>query len=115
MTTVYDVELVQNDTDNVSFVLKENGIGADLTNTIVMFSMVDDAANEYNITCLPGAIISGVSVSQNVGGTTVPFTSTHTENGGILKGKFLVTRGNYQQSFPSGNVYVSVRIWEAIQ
>ncbi|HEX2955694.1 MAG TPA: hypothetical protein VHO70_02615 [Chitinispirillaceae bacterium] len=114
----YDIELGQGDGDLVGVVLKENGIGADLTGATVKFSMKSDSGTSYDIECREGATIKStptdIEVLVSEGGITIPFTSAHTTVPGIYYGKFVVDLVTLKVTFPSGRDYVSVRVWEAV-
>lgn len=111
----YDIELGQGDSDSVGVVLKENGTGANLTGSTVIFAMKNDLGTiEHNITCTSGATINGASVLLSNGGVTIPFTDVHTTTPGTYFGNFQVTILGKQTTFPSNGIYINVRIYEAV-
>lgn len=111
----YELELNEGDSCNVGMQLKQAGVAVDLTgSTSVTFSMKNETGTEFNITCAQGGTVNGVSYTFAQGGITVPFTATHTANPGIFQGKITVLTVGAQKTFPSGNTYISVKIWEEI-
>ena len=113
----YDIELGQGDSDEVGVILKENNIGSDLTGAIVKFHMMNNRGIEYEIDCESGIkdpFTKEIITPKSEGGVTILFTSVHTEISGTFYGKFIVILLGKQVSFPSGNQYIKVRIWEAV-
>lgn len=110
----YDIELGQGDGDSIGIILKEDGTACNLTGAFVKFHIKSIDGTEYEIECTDGAIINGVEVPKVEGGVTIQFTSLHAKTPGVFYGKFIVTLLNSQASFPSGNKYITVRVWEAV-
>lgn len=108
----YDIELGQGDSEDVGIILKENGVAKDLTDTTIVFSMVNEAGISYDITCSGGADINGEDVAFSAGGVTLPISSTHTATPTTFFGKFIITYLGVQSTCPRGNNYISVKIWE---
>lgn len=110
----YELELNQGDSNDVGMLLKENGVGVDLTGSAVTFSMKNEAGVEFNITCTQGGTVNGVAYAFAQGGITVPFTSLHTVEACVFQGKVTAVKSSVQKTFPSSNTYITVKIWEAI-
>ncbi|MDD2299233.1 MAG: hypothetical protein PHN69_04080 [Candidatus Pacebacteria bacterium] len=110
----YELGLNQGDSNDVGMLLKENGVGVDLTGSIVTFSMKNEAGIEFNILCTPGGTVNGTTYTFAQGGITVPFSATHTVNADIFQGKVYAVKSSIQKTFPSNNTYITVKIWEAI-
>lgn len=98
----YDIEIGQGDTDSIPAVLKENGVGFNLTGTTITFSLKNDLGSiTYDITCLPGAIVNGVTVPFTEGGITIPFSSTETAASGLFFGVIKVNIFGQVKTFPN--------------
>lgn len=111
----YELELNEGDTCNVGMQLKQAGVAVDLTgSTSVTFTMKNETGTEFSIPCAPGGTVNGTAYTFAQGGITVSFTATHTANPGIFQGKVTVIHAGAQKTFPSGNVYITVKIWEEI-
>lgn len=111
---VYELELNQGDSNDVGMLLKENGIGVSLTGSAVTFSMKNEAGVEFDIVCAQSSTFNGIVYTFAQGGITVPFTSVHTHDAGVFQGKVTAVKSSVQQTFPSGNTYITVKIWEAV-
>ena len=112
--TTYDIELVQGDTDRISAVLLANGTGVNITQSTVTFIMTNNTGLAYSINCTPGATVSGSVVSGDSGGITVPFLATETTTAGLFYGRVTVTENGEQQTFPSSDNYLAIKIWEGV-
>jgi hypothetical protein len=110
----FDIEYKKGDVDNVGAVLKENGVGVKLTGCTVVFVMKNDSGIRYVIDCSEGGTVNGVFIPFSAGGVTAEFTAVSTSEVGIFSGEFVVSNAYGSIRFPSGNVYVTVKIWEAI-
>jgi hypothetical protein len=110
----YEIELNQGDTDSIGAVLKENNIEVDLTGSVVTFFMKNESGVEHSIECLQGGIVAGVNYSFAQGGITIPFTTEHTQYADSFQGKLTAVKNSIQRTFPSSNIYISVKIWEAV-
>lgn len=110
----YEIELNQGDTDSIGAVLKENNETVDLTGSIVTFSMKNESGVEHDIECTQGGTVAGVNYTFAEGGVTIPFTSSHTQYADVFQGKITVLKPSAQKTFPSGNTYISVKVWEGV-
>ena len=110
----YELELNQGDSNDVGMLLKEGGVGVDLTGSTVTFSMKNEAGVEFNIICTQGGTVNGTAYTFAQGGITVPFTALHTVNADVFQGKAYADKSSVQKTFPSSNTYITVKIWEAI-
>lgn len=110
----YDIELGLGDTDNIPSILKAGGVPVNLTGAAVTFSMTSESGVSLDIECVEGALVNGEYVGFDEGGVTVPFTSTHTATADLFFGKFLVVFDGDQVTFPKGDDYISVKIWEGV-
>jgi hypothetical protein len=110
----YELELNQGDSNNIGMLLKSGGVGVDLTGSAVTFSMKNEAGTEFDIQCVQGGTVNGQVYLFSEGGITVPFTSTHTVAAGVFQGKVTTVKDSVQKTFPSSNVYITVKIWEAV-
>lgn len=111
---VYELELNQGDSNEVGMLLKENGVGVVLTDSTVVFSMKNEAGVEFDIACSQGGTVNGTIYSFAQGGITVPIGSTHTATPCVFQGKVIATKSSIQKTFPSSNIYITVKIWEAV-
>lgn len=115
----YDIELMQGDSAEVAVVLKENGIGVDLTGCSVVLSMRNDTATvAHDITCNMGATINRGLPTETVipltaGGITVPFTATHTASHGLYFGSITKTLFGERSTFPNTG-YITIKINKSV-
>ena len=109
------IELNQGDTDRVPFVLKEDGVGIDLTRCSVTFVMkLISGTTKYTIDVTPGATVDGVPVLYSAGGVTVLFSSVETATAGDYYGYFSVDEFGEIRTFPTvSSNYVRVVINKA--
>lgn len=111
----YDIELMQGDSAEVAIVLKENGIGVNLTGCSVVLSMRNDATTvEHDIACNMGATINRELPTQETipfteGGITVPFTATHTATDGLYFASITKNLFGEQSTFPNTG-YITIKI-----
>lgn len=113
--TAYDIEYKVGDTDNIGTILKHNGVAVNLTGFTVEFIMKSDAGTRITVPCTLGGDVNGTPVAGASGGITAHFTSTSTATAGTYSGEFVASWSATESiRFPSGNNYVSVKIWEAI-
>ena len=112
--TTYDIEYKVGDVDNVGAVLKENGVGVNLTGYFVDFVMKNDAGVHHTVTCSEGGMVNGIFVPFTQGGVTTEFTALDTAAAGEFNGEFVVYNDSGSIRFPSGNNYLVVKVWEAI-
>ncbi|MCK9310678.1 MAG: hypothetical protein M0P26_00205 [Bacteroidales bacterium] len=110
----YELELNQGDSINVGMLLKEGGVGVNLTGSIVTFSMKNEAEVEFNIVCAQGGTVNGKTYTFEEGGITVPFSAVNTVNANVFQGKVYAVKAAVQKTFPSSSTYITVKIWEAI-
>ncbi|MCU7526778.1 MAG: hypothetical protein HF308_20090 [Ignavibacteria bacterium] len=122
MTKNYVQTLVykQHETDTFAAVLKNNGVGVDLTQyTIRRFHMNDGGEHAYTLTCTLNCTYQGNSVSGAQGGITVTVDRTSSSVTGDFDGEFEigVTENNVEKTdrFPSGENYYKIRIIESVQ
>jgi hypothetical protein len=111
---IYELELSQGDSVDVGMLLKEGGVGVDLTDSVVTLSMKNEAGVEFDIVCTQGGTVNGTTYTFEEGGITVPFSALHTVNAGVFQGKVYAVKTSVQKTFPSSNTYITVKIWEAI-
>jgi recombinational DNA repair protein (RecF pathway) len=106
----YDIELMQGDSASVAIVLKENGIGVDLTGCTVTFSMINDISTvEHDIVCQPEAVINAGTPSEE----TVPFTATHTATDGLYFASITKNLFGEQSTFPNTG-YITIKINKSV-
>lgn len=92
-----DIQLGQGDSDDIPVILKEAGIGSDLTGWVVKLLL-----GKYEITCLEGIKDPGTDTIVTEfadGGITVPITGAHTVDPGYMEGEFIATNGDRQVTF----------------
>ena len=112
---VYDLELNQGDTQEVGMLLKDKGVGVDLTGSTVTFSMKNEVGSEFDIACGQGGTVNGQFYTFAQGGITVTFTTAHTGAADVFQGKVCAVKGTLQKTFPDKNKYITVKVWEAIK
>jgi hypothetical protein len=108
---ISQIEIGQGDGEDVPAILKEDGIGADLSGaTSIIFVMRKDLrGNRYEVPCNDGAIINGVTIPKKRCGMSIAFSEANTPVPGDYFGKFLVTIDGAPKSFPNVG-YVTVRV-----
>lgn len=115
----YDIELMQGDSASVAIVLKENGIGVDLTGCTVTLSMINDISTvEHDIVCQPGAVLNAGTPSEETvpfteGGITVPFTATHTATDGLYFASITKNLFGERSTFPNKG-YITIKINKSV-
>ena len=109
-----DIEFKVGDADKVGAILKENGVGINLTGYDISFIMKSSSGERVTIPCTLNGVVNGVSVPATTGGVTIPFTTVHTATAGNYRCEFLISNGDTTAHIPSGNNYLSMTIWEAL-
>lgn len=109
------IELNQGDSDDISFVLKKDGVGVDLTRSNVSFIMKKDTGDtKYIITCISGSNMNGTQVLYSSGGVTVPISAIESAEDGIFYGYFLVNEFGLVKTYPNNtSSYIKIKINKA--
>lgn len=112
-----DIEFKTGDADIVGAILKQNGVGINLTGYSVNFIMKNTMNSEnerVTIPCTLNSVVNGVSVPATSGGVSIPFTAIHTAAAGNYNGEFIITGDQTIAHIPSGNSYITITIWESL-
>jgi hypothetical protein len=115
-TQKYDIEIYEGDTVRVGCVLTEGGLPSNLEGFDLTLHMFNQAGDEFEIEVSPGKedpITREIIVPASEGGITIPFTTTQSNCPGRYKGKVQAVNGPQQATFPDGNKYTDIMIWEA--
>lgn len=109
--TNFDIELGQGDSEIIGVILKENNVPVNLSGYQISFVMANEEDDPFTIPC-----VDHPTVLANAGGTGIPFTSIHTTNADLFFGKlYAVDVLGRQVTYPSGNDYLSVKIWGKVR
>lgn len=102
--------------DKAHAVLSDNNGLIDLTGKKITFVMKDlfSGENRFEIICIPSCIYNGKYYSAARGGVTIPFSAIETTLSGVFKGEFVVTSNDATVHIPSGNLYISIMVWESV-
>lgn len=112
------IDYKRTDSDEVGTVLKQNGAAVNLTGYTVSFTMKStdiSTPTRYELMCTLGGTVDGKYVPASSGGLTIHFTATETVAVGEYLGEYVVSDGyGNSVSFPSGDNYISITIWERL-
>ena len=110
----YDIEYKAGDVDEIGAILSENGTPVNLTGLGVSFVMKNESGRVV-VPCTLGGTVNNAVVPATGGGVTMHFSEASTATAGLYNGEFVVS-WNATESirFPSGNVHMTVMIWEAL-
>lgn len=115
--TLYNINLIQNDTDNIKIQLKDGDVVVDLSPFTVTFTMVNDAGEKITIDCIKGYTDHNTMPITNYAGTdgyiTLPFTATETSESSTYIGQFHLNSAGFTKGWPVRS-YITVKIWESI-
>lgn len=110
----YNIEIGQGDTETIPAVLKEDGVGVDLTGNVITFRMINDLGSlDYDITCTPGATANGSPVPPTAGGITIPFSSKESEASGLFFGAVKTNLFGVISTYPNTG-YITIKINKSV-
>ena len=115
-TQQYDIGIYEGDSVRVGAILTENGSPSNVEGFDLVLHMFNQAGESFDIDCSPGKedpITHVVVTPASEGGITIPFTVAQTKCPGRYKAKVRTVNGTQQVTFPDGNKYADIVIWEA--
>ena len=114
---LFNINLIQNDTDNIKMQLKDGDGVVDLSPFTVTFTMVNDAGEMITIDCIKGytdyTTTPTTVYAETDGYITLPFTETETSESAIYIGQLHLNGDGFTKGWPLRS-YTTVKIWKSI-
>lgn len=116
----YDIVYKTGDSDIIGAIIKENGIGVNLTGRIVTFVMKNPDGLRVVVPCTLGGTVNKVYVPGTSGGVSINFTEESTAVADEYEGEFVISWGDTDSvrapggNIPSDELRLSILIMEAL-